>query len=532
MINQQQRFQEAMALHTAGNLAAAWEMYQEMARATPEDAGLMHLMGVLAGQAGNLLESVRLINFAIELNPNVPDFYRNLAITYHRLEDYSKTAGAFSQLGAKLTELERFDEAVDAYHEALRAEPINELNASNLGAALNRVGRYAEAKLVLQKALAPDPRMPPALRHWGKGDLGSAYTKQMPALHLNLGNALHGLGDIEAAIASFKRVLELKPDSVLAHYDLGLALLLQGDLQAGWPEFEWRWRQDNYLPHRGFEQPIWQGESPAKLGGPLLISTEQGYGDVIQFARFVPLLADRGYDVLFEVKPELYTLLSEGISHPSVRVIPQGDDPRKIYRNLPFVAHCGVMSLGLRLGITLDNIPATVPYIEVNKQRRKLWAKRLERDRSARKVGIVWGGNPNHPRNFLRSMPPQFWAPLFDQPETTFYSLQKGPAAQYQFSDNATIVTLDPELADFTDTAAAIEQLDLVVGVDTSVVHLAAALGKPAWVMVAPVADWRWGMSGETSPWYPTIRIFRQKTDRDWEGVMREVAGALSNFRS
>ena len=525
MINQQ-RFQQAVNLHSAGSLAPAWDIYQELLAQNPDDPGLIHLSGVLAGQAGNLLESVRLIGRAIELQPETPDFYRNLAITQHRLEDFAGAANTFSRLGGKLTEQEKLAEAIDAFAEAFKIEPKNELNANNLGAALNRVGRYAEAKLVLDEALKPDPNMPPGLRHWGGENLGDKFTKQLPALHLNLGNARHGLGDIAGSIESYRQVLALKPDSVLGHYDLGLALLLHGDYAAAWPEFEWRWGQDNYMPERYFKQPVWRGQSPRKTGGPLLVSTEQGYGDVIQFARFVPLLADRGYDVLFEVRPELHALLSEGISHSKVRVIPRQDDPRKIYKNLPFAMHTGIMSLALWLGITRDNIPAATPYLELNKQRRKLWAKRLERDQSKRKIGIVWGGNPAHPRNFLRSMPPHHWQPILGEADTTFYSLQKGPAAQHQFA-GANVVTLDPELADFTDTAAAIAQLDLVIGVDTSVIHLAAALGVPTWVMVAPVADWRWGMAGDTSPWYPNVRIFRQTENRGWDGVMAKVAAAL-----
>ena len=316
MINQQ-RFEQAMALHSAGNLSAAWDIYQSLAADTPDDPGLVHLMGVLAGQAGNLLESVRLIERAIALNPEAPDFYRNLGITYHRLENYVGAANAFSRLGGTLTGQEKLSEAIDAFAEAYKIEPGNELNANNLGAALNRVGRYSEARLVLDKALAPDPHMPPSLRHWGGPNLKDKFTRQIPALHLNLGNALHGLGDLDGAIASYRRVIALKPDSVLGHYDLGLALLLAGDYTAGWPEFEWRWRQDNYMPHRFFSQPVWRGESPEQLGGALLIETEQGYGDIIQFARFAPILAERGYDILFEAKPELYTLFAEGLSHPA-----------------------------------------------------------------------------------------------------------------------------------------------------------------------------------------------------------------------
>jgi tetratricopeptide (TPR) repeat protein len=533
MINQQ-RFQQAVDLHTAGNLAAAWDMYQDLDKENSDDPGLIHLMGVLAGQVGNLQESVRLIERAITLKPGAADFYRNLAITYHRLENVPMAANTFSRLGGMLTENEHFDRAIDAFAEAFKMEPANEMNANNLGAALNRVGRYAEAKLVLEQALAPDPKMPADLRYWtpdDPGNRGDKYTKQLPALHLNLGNTLHGLGDIEGAIESFRRVLTLKPDSVLGHYDLSLALLLNGELEEGWREYEWRWRQENYQPHRWFTQPVWRGESPDAIGGRLLISTEQGYGDIIQFARFVPQLADRGYDVLFEVKPELYKLMAAGIVHPGVQVIPRMEDPTKVYQDLPFAMHCGILSLGLHMGVTLDNIPAATPYLDIDQERRTLWATRFERDPNRRKIGIVWGGNPAHPRNFLRSMPPEFWAPLLDLPDTTFYSLQKGPAAEYQFPEaTAKVITLDPELADFTDTAAAIANLDLVIGVDTSVMHLAGALGVPAWIMVTKIADWRWGMRGETTPWYPSVCLFRQQENHDWAGVMAEVRAALETF--
>jgi tetratricopeptide (TPR) repeat protein len=524
----EQRLQKAIELHGAGQFDEAWQIYKELSAANPDDAGLVHLMGVLAGQVGNLLESVRLIQLAIAKDPDAPDFYKNLAITYNRLENRAKAASVFNDMGVTLTRLERLEEAVEAHARAVELDPRSDWLMNNLGASLNRIGRFAEALDVLRRAAAPDVNMPRDLAHWPKAKKGEVFTKQLPGLHLNMGLSLHGLGDYQGALDAYERVLTLQPDSVLAHHNRGITQLTLGDYKNGLAGFEWRWRQDDYKPKRNFPQPVWRGESPEELGGKLLIITEQGFGDAVQFCRFIPILAAKGYDIIWEVREDIYPLLYEGFWCPGVRLVLASDDPERIAGDPDFAAYIGLLSLPHLLGITLDTIPADVPYLYANPTKTAAWKGRFAHEHRL-KVGLVWGGNPRHLLNYSRSMPPHFWEPAVSQKDVAFYSLQKGPAAQYRFPFGK-VITLDPELTDFTETAAAIDNLDLVIGVDTSVIHIAAALGKPAWVMVPQTPDWRWGAAGDTTPWYPTVRIFRQEGLQNWPSVVVKVAAALKQL--
>ena len=521
----EQRLQQAIDLHGAGQFDEAWQIYRDLADKNPDDAGIQHLMGVLAGQVGNLLESVRLIELAIAKDPDAPDFHKNLAITYTRLGNNAKAAAVYNDMGVTLSRLERFEEAIEAHQKAVELDPNGEWLISNLGASLNRFGRFAEGLEVLRRGVAPDVNMPRQLAKWPNGKKGEVFTKQIPGMHLNMGHSLHNLGDFQGALDAYDRVLMLQPDSVLAQHNKGITNLLIGNYEEGLAGFEWRWQRDDNKARRNFSQPVWQGESPEELGGKLLIVTEQGFGDAVQFCRFIPILAAKGYEIVWEVREDIYALLYEGFWCPGVKMVLASNDPDRVTGDPDFAAYIGLMSLPHRLGIRLDNIPAVVPYIYANPAKSAAWRNRFAHERRL-KAGLVWGGNPKHELNYSRSMPPHFWEPIVSQKDVAFYSLQKGPAAEYQFPWGR-VVNLDPDLTDFTETAAAIDNLDLVIGVDTSVIHIAAALGKPAWVLVPQPPDWRWGVSGETTPWYPTVRIFRQDSQQNWPSVAAKAAEAL-----
>jgi Flp pilus assembly protein TadD len=521
------RLKEAMDWHTAGQFDLAWDRYSLLEKENPKDADVVHLMGVLAGQVGNLMESVARINQAIKLNPKSPDFHKNLSITLRRLGDKTKAAEALINMGNALGDQNRLEEAVAAFLQAWEVDPKNEHAPNNLGVMLNKLGRYGEAYDYLTKALAPDPRMPRALAHWNGEELPGGFLRQLPSVHLNLGNALHGLGRIDEAIEAHRRALSINPEIVEGHNDIALALLLAGQYEEGWREFEWRWQEEKYSSV-DFIQPQWNGQSAAELDGPLFVLSEQGFGDAIMLCRYLPFLAAQGHDVLFEVKPALWSLFAEGLATDRIRLVPAATGPRG-YDSLHFAAYTGTFSLPRLFGTTIDTVPNDVPYLSVSQERIARWAEKLHDPRGRKKIGIVWGGNPLHLKNFERSMPPEFLHDVLARDDVAFYSLQKGPAATYPFP-GGNVTVLDEALTDFAETAAAISNLDLVIGVDTAVVHLAGALGKPVWVMLAHVPDWRWLMGRDTSPWYPTARLFRQHRHGDWHSLATDLRRALDDF--
>ena len=522
------RLKEAMDWHGANEFDRAWERYSQLERENPDDADVVHLMGVLAGQVGNLLESVARIKRAIKLNPMSPDFHKNLSITQRRLGDKTKAAETLITMGNLLSDQGRLEEAIDAFAQAAEIDPKNEHTFNNLGVMLNRLGRYSETRDILTRALAPDPRMPPDLAHWDGKYMGADFLRQLPSVHLNLGNALHGLGDLKLAIEFHRRALHLNPALIEGHNDIAIALLLNGEYIDGWQEFEWRWQDEKYTKV-DFPAPRWNGESAEDLGGPIFVLGEQGFGDSIMLCRYLRLMAAEGHDVLFEVKPQLWNLFSEGLASDRIRLIPAATTGPRDYDNLHFAAYSGTFSLPRIYGTTIDTIPADTPYLSVSEERVKRWAKRIGDSGGRKKVGLVWGGNPLHLKNFERSMPPENLHALLARDDVAFYSLQKGPAASYPFP-GGNVTVLDEDLTDFAETAAAIQNLDLVIGVDTAVIHLAGALAKPTWVLAAHVPDWRWLMGRDDSPWYPTARIFRQARYGDWKSVTDAAARALDDF--
>ncbi len=522
------RLKEAMDLHTAGRFDEAWDRYRTLEAENPQNADVVHLTGVLAGQVGNLLESVARIRRAIALSPAVPDFQKNLSVTLRRLGDHPKAAEVLITMGNILSDQNRLEEAIDAFTQAAEIDPRNEHAPNNLGVMLNRLGRYAEARDHLGRALLPDPRMPRDLAHWNGTPLPGGFLRQLPGVHLNYANSLHGLGLVEEAIESYRRAQSLNPMLPEGHNDLAIALLLNGQYEEGWCEFEWRWKDPKYSK-AALERRVWMGESPEELGGPLFVLSEQGYGDAIMLCRYLRLLAQRGHEVLFEVKPELWALFSEGLANDAIHLVRAQGSDADAYADIHFAAYTGTFSLPRLFGTTIHNVPADVPYLGVAPERSSRWAERLRDPAGRPRVGLVWGGNPLHLKNFERSLPPETLHGLLQRDDIAFYSLQKGPAAGYRFPGN-NVTVLDEELNDFAETAAAVQNLDLMIGVDTAVMHLAGALGTPMWLMLAHVPDWRWLMSGDTSPWYPSARLFRQARYGDWGAVIEGMRGALDQL--
>jgi tetratricopeptide (TPR) repeat protein len=370
---------------------------------------------------------------------------------------------------------------------------------SNLGLCYRRLGRLREAIESHQRSIALDP-------------VNSSR-------HSNLAVALQEEGRVADALAAFDRALQLDPQNAEAHYSRSLAHLLVGDYRRGWAGYEWRARCREFAGHdlepRGMRP--WLGE-PLE-GKTLLVRREQGHGDMIQLLRFVPLVADRGARVRAEIPAELADLARS--LDRRVEIVEPGKPPAGIdfYANL--------MSLPGRLGVTSEALPNPPPYLWPDGAKVLEWRARLQ-EYPGRKIGVAWGGNPLHHNDRNRSCPLAALAPLVVSPGLSVFSLQVGPHAdELSAPDAPAIIDLSPFLHSYSDTAAAISALDRVICVDTSVAHLAGALAKPVWTMIPHAPDWRWLRGRADSPWYPTMRLFRQRAAGDWTGVVEEVRTAL-----
>jgi tetratricopeptide (TPR) repeat protein len=340
--------------------------------------------------------------------------------------------------------------------------------------------------------------------------------------HNNRGQVLRELERYDEALASYDRALALRPKHVMAHCNAAALRLLTGDFERGWAHSEWRWLKKSVMPtQRNFSQPAWNGRDPI-AGKTILIHSEQGLGDTIQFCRYVPLLAARGAQVIFEVQKPLQTLMAS--LGGAAQVVPKGGP-------LPACdLHCPLVSLPLAFGTRLETIPSATGYLSAPAQHVTTWQSRLEGKPHPR-IGLVWSGNPGHERDRERSIGLRTFVPLLDAfgDDVTFFSLQKDVRAADDalLKERADILDYGNALEDFSDTAALISHLDLVISVDTSIAHLAGALGKPAWILLTYFPDWRWLLGRDDSPWYPTARLFRQDESRAWDGVMARVRHAL-----
>jgi tetratricopeptide (TPR) repeat protein len=482
--------------------------------ARPDFAQAHYNLGVALAEENQPADAVRSFRAALALQPRYALAHyalgnvlsaqgqRDEAIACYRQALASKPdcAEAYNNLGLALLDAGRAGEAAVVLRQGARLRPQAAEGHNNLGLALAALGRFAEAEACYERALALNPRYAEA--------------------HNNLACALQALGRHEEALASHELALWLQPGSASAHWNRSLALLQMGDYPRGWAEYEWRWRRDKAVPRR-LPGPAWDGR-PLE-GRTLLIYMEQGLGDQIQFLRYTPLARERVGAVVVECPARLVPLFS---TCPGIdRLVPEGSPLP------PFDTHAVLLSLPHLLGTTLETIPAAVPYLAADRARMAAWAKALAGVESYR-VGIAWQGNPRHPGDRHRSVPLARFAPLARVPGVRLISLQRGPGTEQlrELASRLPVVQLPTDSADdgaFLDTAALLKQLDLVVTVDTAVAHLAGALGVPAWVALPAVPDWRWLLERDDSPWYPTLRLFRQEELGDWPPVFEHMAAEL-----
>ena len=437
--------------------------------------------------------------------------------------------------GNTLIALHRHDDALANFDRALALRPDLVEALTNRGNALNGLKRYEDALASYDRAIASQPAY--AAAHYNRGttlhemkrydealvsyDRAIALQADYPEAFSNRGATLWELKRHDEALASYDRAIALQPTFPEAHWNAASLRLLTGDFECGWEEYEWRWKYKTMaLAKRNFAQPQWNGE-PIE-GKTILLHSEQGLGDAIQFSRYVPLVAGRGARVILEVDRRLRELMSslDGVA----QVLSTGDA-------LPeFDVHCPLLSLPRAFRTSLATVPSRTPYFIAPPERLEKWATRLGPKRGLR-VGLIWSGNPAHHRDHARSIDLSALAPLLDVP-ATFFSLQKDvrTADAAVLAGRSDVVQIADELADFSDTAAVMAQLDLIISVDTSTVHLAGALGRPVWILLPYLPDWRWLLDRDTSPWYPTARLFRQDETRRWNSVIPRVRAALSEM--
>ena len=534
----------ALQLHQAGKLDPAEKLYRDILRVQPANSDALHLLGLVHLASSRYKEAERLIAKAVQMYPGVASYQNSLgralqgqgklteaaAVYRGALQIDSNLAEAHSNLGSVFVATGQLEDASACYQRAVQLRPTYVDALSDWGAVLRRLGRLDEAEHVLREAivmrddhLAAYVNLGAVLQEQGQHQQAMACLARAleldpknPQVFNNLGLALHASGRLPDALASFDCALALDPQFGNAHWNRSLTLLLSGDLEHGWEEYEWRWQSSDFpSPRRDFAQPAWTGE-PLD-GRTILIHAEQGLGDTIQFARYLLLVAQRGGRVVFECPADLVRLL-QGIDGLA-EIVPQSGP-------LPaFDVQAPLLSLPHIFETRPDSIPAA--GLKLN-----LAARYVERLRDCPRplVGLIWAGSPHNKIDRRRSMGLRDMAPLTRLTGLTFVALQKGAAGQQAAEPPAGMRLLDlgPELDDFTDTAAVLSQLDAVVSVDTAAAHLAGALGRPVCLLLPAVPDWRWLLGSETTPWYPTMRLFRQRRAGDWSEVLERLVAHLS----
>jgi tetratricopeptide (TPR) repeat protein/SAM-dependent methyltransferase len=474
-------FNRGMELQKSGQSEEALAAFRKALTFHPNHPVVCNNLAAVLASRGELEEALALYRKSLAADPS-------LAFTYSNMSD-------------TLTRLGRYDEALAAATRASALDPNSPDAFNNVGSALLEVARFDEAIIALEKALALNPNF--------------AFA------HSNMGNALRSLGRLDEAIACFEKAVELGPHLAIAHKNLGLTRLQKGEYRTGWPEYGWRWQADGHAP-RNYPQPHWQGESLA--GKTLLLYTEQGLGDAIQFARFIPELAAQGARIVLEVHPQLMGLMRR-LAGVSEIISAWGEVP-------PFDIYLPIMDIPGVLGLMPDTIPRKVPYLSAEPERIARWRERI--GAHGFKVGIAWEGFGGTPRKKLRSAALSCFAPLADIEGVCLISLQKqAPDAPTEpFIERLGVETIGPDFDSgpdaFLDTAAVMESLDLIITIDTSIAHVAGALARPVWIALTKVPDWRWKMEGRDSVWYPTAQLFRQTVDGEWPSVFAEMAGELA----
>jgi tetratricopeptide (TPR) repeat protein len=467
-----------------GKLNEAGSAYQKCVLALPDHAEARANLGFVLSGLGRAEEAEVHFRHTLRLKPELPELHLNL--------------------GNALRDQRRFEEAAHCYREAVRIKPDFARAHVNLGIVLGALGQIDLAEAALRKALEIDPRF------------ADAYN--------SLGATLNMAGRTQEALAYYRRALALEPELPEAHANLALGHLMLGDFEAGWPEYEWRWRCKELKPLTALPQPLWDG-TPL-CGRTILLREEQGLGDTLQFIRYARLVKQRGGRVLFHCQRGLGQFLT---GCPGLDGIVEWDMPLP-----PFDVQAPLLSLPMLLKTTLETVPAEVPYLFADPLLVAYWRRELE-PLSGLRVGIVWQGHAGHPGQH-RSLALAQLEPLARLKGVTLVSLQRGDgldqldAVRDRWPMHAPGSIMSQMPGAFMEVAALMRNLDLVITIDTSIAHLAGALGTPVWLMLSAASDWRWLRERVDSPWYPTMRLFRQARLNEWGEVVERLTSSLRSL--
>lgn len=582
-------FNEAVQLQQNGRLVEASAVYRRVLDAVPGQPDAAHMLAIITFQLGDPSEAVRLLGAALETRPDDPEMHNNLAIilnesgaaekalvhfdralrinpafpeahnnrgnalrnlgrldearaAFERAVEYApEYAQAYSNLGITLLDAQDAAAAKTALEMALRLAPDNVGTMSNLGAALQDLGEFDAALATVDRALQLDPNNVQALNN--KGHVLQELDRFQEAevlfrraielqpryvdAYINLGLTLQMQNRPDAAIETLRHGIAGFPENPDLHWNLALALLQTGSFADGWQEYEWRWRMPRFnVFERHVQAPQWRGEQLA--GKTLYVHAEQGLGDTLHFSRYLPevLRTHRksGARVIFECAKPLAPLFRCSPAFDGVEVVTEAPDVCD--RHTPLLSLPGIV------GTTLETVPADIPYLMAPSDRLDKWASQIGHDAGSR-VGLVWAGSAIYQNDFRRSIPFDLIKTILPTTDARFFSLQveRLDAAQAAIGGGQ-LIDIGTGFSDFADTAAAVHHLDLVITVDTAVAHLAGAMGKPVWLMLPKASDWRWLLGRDTSPWYPTLRLFRQQQAGDWPPVIEAVSAALSELLS
>jgi tetratricopeptide (TPR) repeat protein len=544
----EQAFEHAHDLYQAGKLQESEATLMQILAVLPDQPETIQLAGIVMHSLGRGMAGIEMIKRAIDLQPTSAQFQSNLGVMLagvgdtegaikalrKALELEPNLPDAHNNIGNLLKQTDRRDEAIAEYRTALELRPDYPEARNNLGASLEEKGDPEQALTHLRRALELRPDYPEALNNIGNAyqDLGrldeafEAYNRSMivrpgnSETLVNRGNAYRAVQRFEEAVRDYRNALEQRPQYPEALWGIGFVRLIQGNFEEGWRTLEARFGLKGrelkwYVP-----EPMWDGSNPA--GKLIVLHSEQGLGDTIQFVRYARMLSAAGAVVILLCEPELERLLkgqlgmqvvtSDGFSRPQA------------------TWQCPLMSLPRIFGTTLANVPARVPYINPDPALVGRWRERLLGIGAGLKVGVSWAGSAAHRNDRARSMPLAALRPLTEIPGVKLISLQKEKPARDAGTSIASMVDWTSELTDFADTAGLVANLDIVVSVDTSVAHLGGALGRRTCVMLPYGPDWRWLLNRSDSPWYPTMRLFRQPKPGDWETPVRQLAEQLTHL--
>jgi hypothetical protein len=493
----------------------ALKYYKRSLEIEPESFEALKFLGMTLQESNQVDSALIYFHKALQIKPDDADIYCCIGDIYKDKEEYDRAIAyykkaleydnemedVYNELGLICLSKKQINEAIMYFEKALSINDNNQIAYNNLASAYNEIDEYDKAMLCCKRAVSIKP--------------------DDANLYLNFSVTSFLRGDYEDSAKYAMKAIELEPDKADAHFNLAMSFLVLGNFEEGWKEYEWRGRLKDSI-WQVFTKPLWDGfDISDKI---LLICTEQGFGDAIQFVRYVPLIRKRNVKkIIVECREQLKSLLEyvDGIDEVVAR-----------NEKLPeFDVYCHLLSLPSIFNTREETIPANVPYIRISKWVVDKWSSKIM-DKGMVKIGIAWAGSPTHKNDRNRSVLLDLFKPLGSLDNVVFYSLQKGYGSEQVkgLGEDLKIIDLTDGIEDFLDTAGLIMNLDLVISVDTAVAHLAGALGKPVWVLIPFVPDWRWMLNREDSPWYPTMRLFRQKCRGDWGSVIERIKDELKSF--